>query len=57
MNFYNTLGQKVAEISSRIESAGIHTLRWQPHGLASGIYFYRLQGATVRARGKMLLVK
>jgi hypothetical protein len=49
---YNTLGQTVAVLVDREESAGFKSAEWNASGLASGIYFYRMEAASVTEPGK-----
>lgn len=39
---YNTLGEKVADLTEGEMTAGYHEVKWEATGLASGIYFARL---------------
>ncbi|UCE08282.1 MAG: T9SS type A sorting domain-containing protein, partial [bacterium] len=43
LKIYNLGGQKVATLDNGFKIAGEHDINWQPKGLPSGIYFYRLQ--------------
>jgi len=43
LSIYNILGQIVATLISENQSAGIHKVEWDASGIASGLYFYRLQ--------------
>lgn len=53
---YNTLGQQVAEPVSEQLEAGYHETIFRGDGLASGVYYYRLQaGEFVQARKLMYL--
>ena len=42
LSVYNILGQKVATLVYKKQSAGNHQIKWDASGLASGIYLYRL---------------
>ena len=56
LTVFNTLGQKVAALVSGNEEAGSHAVRFDGNGLASGVYFYRLQaGEFVRAKKLVIL--
>jgi hypothetical protein len=57
LEIYNTLGQKVATLVNGELSAGAHRYQWNASGLASGVYFYRLQSNEFVATKKMILVK
>ena len=54
---YNLKGQEIAILVSAEKEAGYHKITFNASGVASGIYFYRLQaGDFVRTR-KMVLLK
>lgn len=57
VNIYNMLGQKVSTLFNDALPAGSHTLTWDANGLASGVYFYRLEAGGVVQTRKMLLLK
>jgi len=61
---YNVLGQRVVTLADEVRQAGTHSVHFNGAGLASGVYFYRLDataldGPSVRQviNRKMLLVK
>ena len=55
---YNILGQKVRTLVNGREQAGWHTVSFDASGLASGIYFYRLQmGNGTALTRKMVLLR
>lgn len=55
---YNSVGQKVSTlIDGRTMDADQYQLRFEPSGLASGVYFYRLQAGEFVSTRKMILVK
>ena len=57
VQIYNSRGQKVDQVLTGNLRPGSNEVLWQvPAGLASGVYFYRLQGDASPAR-KMLLIK
>jgi hypothetical protein len=43
LNVFNTLGQIVRELVNGDMDSGYHEVRFDALGLASGVYFYRLQ--------------
>jgi len=54
--FYNTLGEKVAELVNGAMTAGTYAIDFNAAALPSGIYFYRIEaGANVAVRKMMLL--
>ncbi|MDZ7764247.1 MAG: cohesin domain-containing protein [Melioribacteraceae bacterium] len=57
LNVYNVLGQKVMTLIDRQLQVGYHSANFDGTSLASGIYFYSLEGANVNISKKMLLIK
>jgi len=57
LSIYNCLGQKIKTLVRANQSAGNHQAVWQTEGIASGIYFYRLQAGQVKQVKKMLLLE
>jgi hypothetical protein len=56
ITIYNVNGQRVDEIIGSAP-AGSHIVEWNPAGLASGIYFYKLQAGSYTATKKMAFLK
>ena len=54
---YNTLGQQVAQLVNEQQQAGYHDVVFRGYGLASGVYFYRIQAGDFVASKKLLLLK
>ena len=62
LSIYNILGQKVRVLVDEDQSAGYKSVNWdgkdgQGRGLATGIYFYRIQAGTFTQTHKMVLIK
>ena len=57
LSVFNTLGQEVAALQNGDQEAGYHSVRFDGTGLASGVYFYRLQAGTYVETRKLLLMK
>lgn len=62
IRFYDTLGRKVSEIPVGSVSAGRHAFTWDAkdaHGrpLASGVYFYAVEGAANKSFKKLVVVQ
>ena len=56
LRVYNTLGQEVAQLVNEQQQAGYHENAFRGDGLASGVYFYRIQaGSFVQSRKLVLL--
>ncbi len=57
LSVFNTLGQQVATLVNENEEAGYRDVRFDGTGLASGVYFYRLQAGEYVATKKLLILK
>jgi hypothetical protein len=54
---YNTLGQLVSELVSGEQEAGYQEVKFAGSGLASGVYFYRLQAGDFTKTRKLLMLR
>lgn len=53
LEILNLLGQRVAELVNSEMEAGYHQIEWQPQsGVASGLYFYRLEAVPLGGERK-----
>lgn len=50
-------GREVDRIDAGWQDAGTHTQPWRPRGLASGVYFYRVEAGAQAATGKVVLAR
>ncbi len=57
LKVYNVLGEIVAILADGFETAGNHFANLNARGLASGIYFYRLNAGSYVETRKMVLLK
>lgn len=57
LTVYNTLGQQVAQLVNEQQPAGYRDVVFHGDGLASGVYFCRLQAGDFVASKKLLLLK
>jgi hypothetical protein len=57
LSIYNLLGQKLATLVSEKQSAGNHSVEWDASGLASGVYYYRLQAGEFVDVKKLVLLR
>ncbi len=56
LQVFNLLGQKVATVFSGRQAAGLHTVRWDARGKATGLYYIRLQCGDVVLMKKMIVL-
>ena len=57
LRIFNLLGQEVALLANDDLSAGKYEIRWNPEGLASGTYFYKLEAGGYVQSKKLLYLK
>jgi hypothetical protein len=57
LSVYNVLGQKIATLVSKKQSAGSHQVEWDASGFASGVYYYVLKAGEFHQVRKMVLLK
>ena len=57
LDVFNNLGQKIATLVDGEVSAGTHEARFEAKGLASGVYFYRIQAGEFIQTKSLLLLK
>lgn len=57
LSVFNMLGQKVATLVSKKQSAGWHTATFNASGLSSGFYIYRIQAGEFVSTKKLMLIK
>jgi len=57
ISVFNIVGQKVAEPLNKTLMPGKYSVQFDANSLASGIYFYKLEGNRVNITRKMLLIK
>jgi hypothetical protein len=57
LNIISTLGQNVATLVNGVQPAGTYRVTYNAQGLASGVYFCRIQAGKFVAVKKILLVK
>jgi photosystem II stability/assembly factor-like uncharacterized protein len=58
LSIFNLLGQKMATLVSKKQSAGYHQIDWDASGFASGVYYYQLHtDAGFTQTRKMILLR
>ncbi|RKZ18878.1 hypothetical protein DRQ50_03265 [bacterium] len=57
IDIFNVRGSKVATLVNRQYEAGSQTIAWNAKGVASGVYFYRVQAGNDASMHKMTLLK
>jgi len=62
LSIYNLLGERVRTLVDEMHLPGEHEVRWdgrneQGKEVASGIYFYKIETATLTDRKKMIVIR
>ncbi|MCH7548685.1 MAG: T9SS type A sorting domain-containing protein [Candidatus Krumholzibacteriota bacterium] len=57
LTVFDVTGRVVARLVDETKAAGDHTLEWNASGIASGVYFYRLQTTGFVQTRRMILLK
>lgn len=57
LSVFNTLGQQVAAPVNDTQDAGLHEVRFDGSGLASGVYFYRLSAGGFIQTNKLVILR
>ena len=57
LSLYNIAGQEMAVLVDKEQKAGYHQLEFDATGLASGVYFYRIQAGEYVQTRKMVVLK
>ena len=57
LSVYNSIGQKINTLVNKIQKAGVYTVSFNGNGLASGIYFYKIETNHFSKIRKMILMK
>jgi len=57
LTVYDILGREVSMLVSEKKDAGVYEVIFEATGLASGVYFYRLQAGSYVAAKKLLLIR
>jgi len=57
LTIYNVLGEQIAQLANEVQPAGEHLITFDARNLASGMYFYRLEGNDFVKSKKMILMK
>jgi flagellar hook assembly protein FlgD len=57
LKVFNILGQEVVTLANGEQKAGYRSVEWNANGVASGVYFYRLEAGNFTSMKKLLLLK
>ena len=57
LKIYNLAGQEIDMLVNGFQSSGGHKITWNPKGLSSGLYFYKLQAGELSESRKLILHK
>jgi protocatechuate 3,4-dioxygenase beta subunit len=57
LKIFNILGEEVKDLINEERTAGHYNYNWNANGLASGVYFYKLQAGDFVQTKKLILIK
>jgi len=57
VNVYDVLGRNVATLVDEVQEVGYKSIEWDARGIASGVYFYRLQAGAFTESKKLILLR
>ena len=57
LKIHDMLGREVASLVDQRQEAGVYNITWDAKGIASGVYFYRLQAGSYTETKKMMLMR
>jgi hypothetical protein len=57
LKVYDILGRQVATLVNEVKQPGSYEVTFNANGLASGVYFYRLQAGGFTKARRLLLLK
>jgi hypothetical protein len=57
LKVYDVLGREVATLVNEVKQPGTYTVQWDASGVASGVYFYRLEAGSFTSVKKLLLLR
>jgi hypothetical protein len=57
LKVFDMLGREVATLVNEVKQPGAYTVTWDASGMATGVYFYRLQAGSFVETKKMLILK
>ncbi len=54
---YDILGREIATLAEGMQASGPHVIQWNPKGVASGVYRYRLTAGSYSKTLRMVIVR
>jgi hypothetical protein len=57
LKVYDVIGRELSTLVSEVKPPGTYTVKWDAQGLASGIYFYRLEAGQFTETRKLVLLR
>lgn len=57
LTIYNLAGQEIATLVNEFQPISEYEINWQPKGLVSGLYFYKIQAGDFSEAKKLILQK
>lgn len=57
LKVFDIVGREVATLVNDLQQPGSYSIEWDAGGVASGVYFYRMQGGSFTATRKLILLR
>ena len=57
LKVFDVLGREVATLVNEVKEPGTYTVQWDGSGVASGVYFYRLDAGAFTQTKRLVLMK
>ncbi|MDL1893779.1 T9SS type A sorting domain-containing protein, partial [Sphingobacteriales bacterium CHB3] len=57
LKVYDVLGREVATLVKEVKAPGTYNVTWNADGMASGVYFYRLQAGEFTQTKRLMLLR
>jgi hypothetical protein len=57
LKVFDVLGREVSMLVNGIQEQGKHAVQWDASGVASGVYFYRLEAGSFTNVKKLMLLR
>ena len=57
LKVYDILGREIATLAEGMQASGPHVIQWNPKGVASGVYRYRLTAGSYSKTLRMVIVR
>jgi hypothetical protein len=57
LKVFDILGREVATLVNEVNRPGVYSVQWNASGVASGVYFYRIEAGSFVETRKLVLLR